>query len=263
MKKDILKGLLVITALSLSACSSSENLVTPDLNSNATISSNIQKPVKNDVSDKVMNSSFALQVAKAFDVNKDGKVDSLEAPITIANLKAPTSSYKSIQNYDNGLTGGKPTTAIPVQQIADMLSTDGGMVDLIGTKLSEPNRNKMLAELSSVLVKDSIASGGKVYGYSSTVGYFTAKTTIKVCNMDASLIAKKIADQLYISSSDKVNGEPAQMANGSFSINAGYATIDETYKTRLQFSQYDIFGSKNYPFFGTHTISDASGKVVK
>ncbi|MBC7474592.1 MAG: hypothetical protein H7263_09900 [Candidatus Sericytochromatia bacterium] len=259
MEKNLVNSLFAVITLSLLvSCSSADNITSTDLNNNSVnISSNVQKPIKNDISNpRVMSLSYATQIAKALDINNDGSVDATEAPIQIGDLKSD-----SLSNYTQDLSG-TPSTPLKISDIAAKLFVNDGQLSMIGTRISEKNRAKVLGNLSSVLAKDSIGDSGKIYGYSSTVGYFTSKTTIKVCSMDASFIAKKITDQFNISSSDKVNGKPAQMANGGININAGYATIDGSYKSRLVFTQYDIFNS-GLPFFGSHTISDAASKIVK
>ncbi len=260
MKKNLVNSLFAVIALtSIVSCSSADNITSTDLNNNSVnISSNVQKPIKNDISNpRIMSLSYATQIAKSLDANNDGSVDATEAPITVGDLKS-----ESLTNYGQNSLSGTPGVPLKISDIAAKLSVDNGQLSMIGTRISEKNRAKILSNLSSILAKDSIGDGNKIYGYSSTIGYFTSKTTIKVCSMDASFIAKKIADQFNISSSDQVNGKPAQMANGGMIINAGYATIDGSYKSRLVFTQYDIFNS-GLPFFGSHTISDAASKIVK
>lgn len=259
MKNLVSKSVFLMLSSSLIFSCASQDLVSPELTTDSSnIASNIQKPVKNDASNpKVMSLAFATQIASALDINKDGNIDATEAPISIGDMKSGF-----ISNHEQNGLDGKPTTPLAVKAVAERLAVFDASLGIYGTKISEKNRTKLLSNLSSVLVKDTIADGGKIFGYSSDVGYFTGKTTAKVCKMDTALISKMIEAQFHISSADKVNGQPAQMANGSVSIFGSYLTIDNTYKVRIGFSQYDIF-KDTAPFFGSYTISDAASKIVK
>lgn len=260
MRKFSSKTLLLMALSSLFfACSSPNNMTQTDLSeNNSTISANIQKPVKNDVSGNFTSLSFAKQIASALDINKDGKVDATEVPFNVGGGPKNSLDYK--YNYNSSSQNYAPTQAMSVDEIANSIS-QGGDLAIVGTKLSEKNKEKMASNLANVLVKDPSNDGGKVYGFSSDIGYFTGKTTVRVRSLDSSSMTKRILEQLNIGNGT-INGQPYQIANGSLTILSSYMNIDNKYKSKLRFSDYSDFNS-GIQIFGSYSISDASSKMIR
>ncbi|MEK7434750.1 MAG: hypothetical protein AABZ74_16570 [Cyanobacteriota bacterium] len=241
------------------ACSSPNDMTQADLNeNNSTISANVQKPVKNDVSGNFTSLSFAKQIASALDINKDGKVDATEVPFHVGGGPKNTLDYK--YNYNSSSQNYAPTQAMSVDEIANSIS-QGGDLSIYGSKLSEKNKEKIASNLANVLVKDPSNDGGKVYGFASNIGYFTGKTTARVRSLDSSSITKRILEQVNIGSGT-INGVPYQTSNGHFTILSSYMNIDNKYKSKLHFTYYDYFNS-GIQIFGSYSISDASSKLVR
>ena len=209
---------------------------------------NPNKVKKNDLNSKGISAGFAQQIASSLDLNKDNSVDASEAPISLTSSAYTT----NINNSDNSsITGYTPTKPITVATISDYL-TKGFDLVIYGS---------ISSAIAKVLVKDTIGESNKAYGYGITIGYFTGKTTIMVRNMDASLLAKRINEQITVGQGT-INGEPYKGANGALVILSSYATIDGKYKSRLNFSNYQDFGS-GIQLFGSHKITDAASKIVK
>lgn len=241
----------LIALISLTACSTPE--VAPDLNSiqNTTnVNAAAATKTKNSI-----GSDFARQVVMSLDLNKDGQVDANEVPVLIGGK-----NIEYVRNSDDSLTGYLPTKSLSVNALVDMMSK-GASLSIMGSKTAEKNRDKIVSSLVSVLVKDPLAEDGKVYGYATTIGYFTGKTTVVVRKMDSSLLSKRITEQLKIGNGT-INGQPYQSSNGSLSIKGNYVTIDGKYKSRLNFSQYDTFDA-GIQLIGSHKIKDASAKVIE
>ena len=218
---------------------------------------NPNKVKKNDLNSKGISAGFAQQIASSLDLNKDNSVDASEAPISLTSSAYTT----NINNSDNSsITGYTPTKPITVATISDYL-TKGFDLVIYGSKTSEKNKAQISSAIAKVLVKDTIGESNKAYGYGITIGYFTGKTTIMVRNMDASLLAKRINEQITVGQGT-INGEPYKGANGALVILSSYATIDGKYKSRLNFSNYQDFGS-GIQLFGSHKITDAASKIVK
>jgi len=242
-------GSLLFVSLFITACSSNETIPTMNI---------VQDQVAvSSTTSKSINPEFAKIVAESLDLNKDGNVDATEVPMSIS-----TKDYEKTTHNSDGssLTGYVPTKAISVTAITEALSS-GSSLSVYGSKISEKNKDKIVSSLANALVKDPIAEKNKVYGYATTIGYFTAKTTIMVRNMDASLLAKRINEQLTIGKGT-INGVPYKGANGSINVLSSYVTIDDKYKARLHFSDYDSFES-GIQLIGSHKITDAAKKIVK
>ncbi len=252
MKKQA--SVLLLISLFFSACSAPDSITTvPDINTQVNSSAN--KTVKNNISSKYMDSNFMNQVASSLDLNKDGSIDVTEAPIMIGGK-----NVNYVYNYEsNAFNDTPPTKAMPITQIVELMS-QGATLSVKGSKRSEKNKDKISSSLAGILVKDSISESGKVYGYSTNIGYFTGKTTAMVRNLGASDLAKRINQQITVGKGT-VNGNPYQIANGSININPYYVTIDGKYKSRLNFSDNSDFES-GIQLFGSHKISDAASKII-
>lgn len=242
-------------SFSLFACSNEISAVDPSSDQvNA-----LAAPKKNSLSSRSMSPELAKQIFESLDINKDGFIDVTEAPVGVSHGSVGK-DYVNLENYDytNSYTEYKGTQPIAVKTAIDSFLQDGGSFSVGNAKISEKNRSKIVSSLANLLVKDSINDGGKVYGFSSNVGYFTGKTKYVICNMDASLLAKKIGQQFEIESGS-VNGITKQTAVGSIGVSRDYITIDK-YNTRLSFSSDSTFDS-GLPFFSSHTLKDP--KVIR
>lgn len=242
-------GSLLLISLFITACSSNETIPTMNI---------VQDQVAvSSTTSKSITPEFAKIIAESLDLNKDGSVDATEIPMSLSTKDYGKTTYN---NDGSSLTGYVPTKPISVATIIEDLSS-GSSLSVYGSKISEKNKDKAISALAGALVKDPIAEKNKVYGYATTIGYFTAKTTIVVRNMDASLLAKRINEQLTIGKGT-INGVPYKSANGAVTVLSSYATIDDKYKARLNFSDYDSFDS-GIQLIGSHKITDAAKKIVK
>lgn len=252
MKKTI-SGLFIASVF-ITSCGSPDVVLNQSIDQGtANISSTKPaKPVKNS-----LNASFTKLVAESLDLNKDGSVDATESPIVLYSK-----DYKdTISNNDaSAISGYLPTKPISVATIADKMENDY-LLSVHNSKTSDNNKSKIATALANALVKDSLAESNKVYGYATTVGYFTGKTTAMVRNMDSGLLAKRILQQFDIGNGT-INGVPYQSANGSVSISPSFVTIDGKYKSRINFTDYDRFES-GIQLVGSHKITDAASKIVK
>lgn len=208
---------------------------------------------------KSINPELARQIVEALDFNKDGSIDVTEVPLSVMSGNAGQ-NFVNLENhkFSNSYTEYEGTQPLPVKAIVDTLLQDAGMLSFKSGAVSEKNKDKVASVLANLLIKDNTAEANKVYGFSSTVGYFTGKHTYVLIKMDASWLKKKILQQFEIESGS-VNGVKKQTANGSVSINRDYLMIDK-YKSRLGFSDHSDFDSGK-PLFGSETLKDP--KVVR
>jgi hypothetical protein len=246
-------SLSLITLFSLTACSS------PDI---VTDMSAIQNQTDVNASDvKAKNSTvdngYLQQVVSSLDLNKDGKIEATEVPILVGGK-----NVDYVENSDGSAISGYLPVAgkeMSVSTVMDMMNK-GASLSIMTSKVSEKNKDKIISNFASAVLKDPLAEKGRVFGYSTTVGYFTGKTTVVVRSMDSSILTREIKEQLTIGNGT-VNGVPYQSGNGSVSVLPNVATIDGKYKARLRFGYYDYFES-GIQLIGYHKIKDASSKIV-
>lgn len=254
MKKIVSLFSVCAFSFSLFACSNEiSNLETSpeQVNALATVK-------KNSISQRSMNQDLIKQIVEALDINKDGMIDVTEAPIGV--MSGNGQNFVNLENYDydNSYTEFKGTQPLAVNKVVETFMQDGGSLSVSNAKISEKNKAKVISALSSLLVKDSIADGSKVYAFSSNVGYFTGKSTYILGKLDASGLGKAISKHFEIEKGS-VNGITKQTGVGSISIARDYITVDK-YNTRISFSSYSTFDD-SLPLFGSHKIKDP--KVIR
>lgn len=245
-------SLLILSLFSLSACSSPD--ITPDLNNMEQVNINTAKVSTNNSPE---NSNYLKSVISSLDLNNDGKIEATEVPILVGGK-----NVNYVYNNDgSAITGYLPKqgTEMTVNQILDMMNKGAGL-SIMSSKVSEKNKTKIISNFVSSVMKDPLAEKGKVSGFATTVGYFTAKTTVVIRSMDASILKRELQEQLDIGNGT-INGQPYQSGNGSVTLLPNLSVIDGKYKARLNFSDYNDFES-GIQLFGYTKIKDASGKIV-
>lgn len=241
-----------ILALSLFSCSNqiNNNLQEEQVNALAAPKKNDYTPPKAvPVNAKSMSKDFALKIANALDLNKDGQVDAKEVPLLIGGM-----GEGFFYNYDDKSWGYTPAKAFTPSEIVNLLMADDATLSIKGSKISAANREKVFANVAKVLVTDSIAEG-KPYAYSSDIGYFTGNKTVKIAKMDESLLIKNMKAQTEIVNGTG-NGRPYETSNGSLVISRDYKLIDKQYKTRLYISDYRDYTAGLTGLFTSHTLKN-------
>lgn len=237
----------------LSSCASPD--ITPNLNNLEQVNISASKTVSKN---SLESSNFLKSVVTSLDLNNDGKIDATEAPILVGGT-----NVKYVYNNDgSSITGYLPKagTELSVNEILEMMDKGAGL-SIMSSKVSEKNKEKIMTNFISSVLKDPSAEKGKVSGYSTTVGYFTGKTTIVIRSMDSSVFKREMKEQLTIGNGT-VNGQPYQSGNGSVTLLPKLDLIDGKYKARLKFSYYDYFES-GIQLLGYTKLKDASGKITQ
>lgn len=215
---------------------------------------------KNSISERSINPELAKQIVESLDFNKDGSIDVTEAPIGVMSGTGGNQTFVNLENhkFSNSYTEYEGTQPLSVKAVVDTLMQDNGSLSIHNGKVSEKNKAKVISALSNLLVKDSINQKGKVYAFSSNVGYFTGKSTYILGKLDVSDLSKAISKHFEIESGS-VNGITKQTGVGSISIARDYITIDK-YNSRISFSSYSTFDS-SLPLFGSTKLKDP--KVIR
>lgn len=245
------KSVLLLSLFVFTACSNPGSVNLPTLQR----PSNLNASAINAKS--TVDSAFLQAVVSSLDLNKDGKIDALEAPILVGGRNTPY-----LYNSDgSAITGYLPIPGkeLPVATILEMMH-QGADLSIMTSKSSEKNKERIIANFVSTVLKDPQLQSGKILGYSTTVGYFTGKTTAVVRSMDASILSREVKEQLTIGNGT-VNGVPYQAGNGSITLLPRLTTIDGKYRARLHFGYYDYFES-GFQLIGYHKISDAAKLIV-
>lgn len=244
-------SILLLSVFSLTACSSPELVDMSSVQNQTNVSASATK-AKNSI-----DSGYLQQVVSSLDLNKDGKIDATEVPILVGGKNT---DY--VYNSDgSAITGYLPIAGkeMSISTIMDMMSKGAGL-SIMTSKTSEKNKDKIISNFISAVLKDPQLQNGKILGYSTTVGYFTAKTTVVVRSMDNSILKRELKEQLEIGNGT-INGTPYQSGNGSVTLLPNLVTIDGKYKARLHFGYYDYFES-GIQLIGYHKIKDAAKSIV-
>jgi hypothetical protein len=245
-------SVLLLALLALTACSSP----------GVTHLSALQNPASLNASSFKANNAtdmaYLQHVVSSLDLNKDGKIDAIEAPILVGGRNT---NY--VYNSDGSAISGYLPVAgreLPISTIMDMMSKGAGL-SIMTSKTSEKNKDRIIANFIAAVVKDPQLQSGKILGYATTIGYFTGKTTVVVRSMDNSVLNREIKEQLEIGNGT-INGVPYQSGNGSITLLPNLATIDGKYKARLRFGYYDYFES-GFQLIGYHKIGDAAKLIAE
>lgn len=245
-------SVLLLSVLALTACSSAGGTYLPAVQTPANLNASALT-AKN-----AMDMGYLQQVVSSLDLNKDGKIDAIEAPILVGGRNT---NY--IYNSDGSAISGYLPVAgreLPIPTIMDMMSKGAGL-SIMTSKTSEKNKDRIISNFIAAVLKDPQLQSAKILGYATTIGYFTGKTTVVVRSMDSSVLNREIQEQLTIGNGT-INGVPYQSGNGSITLLPNLATIDGKYKARLRFGYYDYFEG-GFQLIGYHKIGDAAKLIVE
>lgn len=242
MLKISKKIAIIFSSLLVFSCSANnnslENTIQAEPN-NSNISSN---------NSRTIDKTFAKEIFEALDLNKNGVIDATEAPIIIGEAnKDPlafnfqlVSANSSIKNYDLiNEKSLKANKAITINNAVDkFMKNKDSVLTIYNAKISESNKNKIVTNLSKVLLKDKTNEGNRINCFAKEIGYTTKKAFYTVSKIESSLLPKKIEEQFKYDQGTDISYGSLTIYRNAFAIN--------NHESRIAFYDYSSF-TRNLP----------------